>query len=74
MYVNRGRETLESGVVSELKMHIVLQRKLSIVINLFSSRFMAIEYLTLLCHYLTFTCVPKSLGSLPVVVYVFETL
>ena len=33
-----GRETLKDGIVSILQRHIVLQRKLLIVIHLFSSR------------------------------------
>ena len=39
------RETLKDGIVSKLQRHIVTQRKLLIVINLFSSRFMTTDSL-----------------------------
>ena len=43
-----GRETLKDGIILKLKRHIDSQRKLLIVIHLFSSRFMTNDYWTLL--------------------------
>ena len=59
-----GRETLKDGVISTLQRHIVLQRKLLIVIHLFSSRHMTNDYWSLLCYRLTFTCV-RTQGTPP---------
>ena len=69
-----GRETLKDGIVSKLQRHIVLQRKLLIVIHLFSSRFMTSDFWTLLCYRLTFTCVSEPKGPLLVDFYMFRTL
>ena len=57
---NRSRETLESGVASKLQRPIVSQPKLLIVIYLFTSRFMANDYDTLL-GYCRFFVVLKTL-------------
>ena len=57
-----GRETLKDGIISKLQRHIVSQRKLLIVIHLFSSRFMTNDYWTLLCYRQTFTCVSEPWG------------
>ena len=62
-----GRETLESGVVSELQRPKISKRTLSIVMHLLSSRFMANNYLTLLGYRLTFNCVSESQGLILVV-------
>ena len=59
-----GRETLKDGIVSKIQRHIVLQRKLFIVINLFSSRFMTTDYWTFLYYRLAFACVSERRGPL----------
>ena len=69
-----GRETLKDGIVSKLQKHIVSQRKLLIVINLFSSRFMTTDYWTLLYYRLAFACVSEPQGPLLGDFYMFRTL
>ena len=69
-----GRETLKDGIVSKLQRHIVSQRKLLIVINLFSSRFMTTDYWIILYYRLTFVCVSEPPGPLLVDFYMFRTL
>ena len=69
-----GRETLKDGIILKLQRHIVSQRKLLIVIHLFSSRFMTNDYWNLLCYRLTFTCVSEPRGSLLVDFYMFRKL
>ena len=69
-----GRETLKDGMVSKLQRHIVTQRKLLIVFNLISSRFMTTNYWTLLYYRLAFACVSEPRGPLLVDFYMFRTL
>ena len=69
-----NRETLKDGIVSQLQMHIVSQRKLLIVINLFSLQFMTTGYWTLLYYRLVFACVSEPRGPLQVDFYMFRTL
>ena len=68
-----GREMLKDGIVSNFQRHIVSQRKLLIVINLFSSRFMTTDYWTLLYYRLAFACVSEPRGPLLVDFYMFRT-
>ena len=69
-----GREMLKDGIVSNFQRHIVSQRKLLIVINLFSSQFMATDYWTLLYYRLAFACVSEPRGPLLVDFYMFIIL
>ena len=69
-----GRETLKNDIVSKLQRHIVSQRKLLIVISLFSTRFMTTDYWTLLYYRLSFACVSEPRGPLLVDFYMFRTL
>ena len=69
-----GRETLKDGIVSKLKRHIVSQRKLLNVNNLFSSRFMTTDYWSLLYYRLVFACVSEPGGPLLVDFHMFRTL
>ena len=68
------RETLKDGIVSKLQRHNVSLRKLLIVINLFSSRFMTADYWTVLYYRLAFACVSEPRGPLIVDFYMFRTL
>ena len=66
-------ETIKDGIISKLHSHIVLQRRLLIVIHLFSSRFKTNDYWTLLCYRMTFTFVSEPRGPLLVDFYMFRT-
>ena len=69
-----GRETFKDGIVFKLQRPIVSQRKLLIVINLFSSRFMTTDNWTLLYYRLAFACVSEPRGPALVEFYMFRTL